>query len=125
MSSRKFRHDKRVYLGALKFVPHAVYKLLENMPMPWQQARARLPLLLLLSLSRMVATCAAHVLSLLCAGCCSRVFLSLASRRACSRKWVSYKHQGEACVACMGAAGRELLFLSVSSRPILTCLWVF
>lgn len=39
MSSRKFRHDKRVYLGALKFVPHAVYKLLENMPMPWQQAR--------------------------------------------------------------------------------------
>ena len=41
MSSRKFRHDKRVYLGALKFVPHAVYKLLENMPMPWQQVRAR------------------------------------------------------------------------------------
>ena len=39
MSSRKFRHDKRVYLGALKFVPHAVYKLLENMPMPWQQVR--------------------------------------------------------------------------------------
>ena len=37
MTSRKFRHDKRVYLGALKFVPHAVYKLLENMPMPWQQ----------------------------------------------------------------------------------------
>lgn len=37
MSSKKFRHDKRVYLGALKFVPHAVYKLLENMPMPWQQ----------------------------------------------------------------------------------------
>lgn len=37
MSSRKYRHDKRVYLGALKFVPHAVYKLLENMPMPWEQ----------------------------------------------------------------------------------------
>ncbi len=33
MSSRKFRHDKRVYLGALKYIPHAVYKLLENMPM--------------------------------------------------------------------------------------------
>lgn len=31
------RHDKRVYLGALKFVPHAIYKLLENMPMPWEQ----------------------------------------------------------------------------------------
>lgn len=41
MSSRKFRHDKRVYLGALKFVPHAVYKLLENMPMPWEQASSR------------------------------------------------------------------------------------
>ncbi|XP_010430014.1 PREDICTED: pre-mRNA-processing-splicing factor 8A-like isoform X1 [Camelina sativa] len=39
MSSKKFRHDKRVYLGALKFVPHAVFKLLENMPMPWEQVR--------------------------------------------------------------------------------------
>ncbi|CAI5475746.1 unnamed protein product [Closterium sp. Yama58-4] len=39
MSSRKFRRDKRVYLGALKFVPHAVLKLLENMPMPWEQVR--------------------------------------------------------------------------------------
>lgn len=29
-----------MYLGALKFVPHAIYKLLENMPMPWEQARA-------------------------------------------------------------------------------------
>lgn len=37
MSNKKFRHDKRVYLGALKYVPHAVYKLLENMPMPWEQ----------------------------------------------------------------------------------------
>jgi hypothetical protein len=26
-----------VYLGALKYVPHAVLKLLENMPMPWEQ----------------------------------------------------------------------------------------
>eukprot|EP01053_Blabericola_migrator_P006065 Blabericola_migrator_1__6064@NODE_305_length_10106_cov_125_059269_g249_i0_p1_GENE_NODE_305_length_10106_cov_125_059269_g249_i0NODE_305_length_10106_cov_125_059269_g249_i0_p1_ORF_typecomplete_len2341_score504_88PROCN/PF08083_11/2_2e159PRP8_domainIV/PF12134_8/1_4e132U6snRNA_bdg/PF10596_9/3_4e100U6snRNA_bdg/PF10596_9/18PRO8NT/PF08082_11/9_4e89U5_2snRNA_bdg/PF10597_9/8_2e76PROCT/PF08084_11/6_3e46RRM_4/PF10598_9/1_9e43GIIM/PF08388_11/0_059_NODE_305_length_10106_cov_125_059269_g249_i0304210064 len=39
MSSRKFRTDKRVYLGALKYVPHAVFKLLENMPMPWEQVR--------------------------------------------------------------------------------------
>ena len=39
MSNRKFRHDKRAYIGALKFVPHAVYKLLENMPMPWEQVR--------------------------------------------------------------------------------------
>ena len=39
MSNKKFRHDKRVYLGALKYVPHAVMKLLENMPMPWEQVR--------------------------------------------------------------------------------------
>ncbi|CAM9609852.1 unnamed protein product [Heterosigma akashiwo] len=39
MTAKKFRHDKRVYLGALKYVPHAVYKLLENMPMPWEQVR--------------------------------------------------------------------------------------
>ena len=32
MSSKKFKADKRVYLGALKYVPHAVYKLLENLP---------------------------------------------------------------------------------------------
>ncbi|KAL0079353.1 splicing factor Prp8 [Phycomyces blakesleeanus] len=39
MSAKKFRHDKRIYLGALKYVPHAVLKLLENMPMPWEQVR--------------------------------------------------------------------------------------
>ena len=39
MTSKKFRHDKRVYLGALKYVPHAVLKLLENMPCPWEQIR--------------------------------------------------------------------------------------
>ncbi|KAI9188902.1 pre-mRNA-splicing factor 8 [Blastocladiella emersonii ATCC 22665] len=39
MSSRKFRNDKRVYLGALKYMPHAIMKLLENMPMPWEQVR--------------------------------------------------------------------------------------
>ncbi|KAL3932824.1 MAG: hypothetical protein SGPRY_000545 [Prymnesium sp.] len=39
MTSKKFRHDKRVYLGALKYVPHAVLKLLENMPLPWEQVR--------------------------------------------------------------------------------------
>lgn len=37
MSSRKFRHDKRIYLGSLTYMPHAVLKLLENMPMPWEQ----------------------------------------------------------------------------------------
>ncbi|CAF1285694.1 unnamed protein product [Rotaria magnacalcarata] len=39
MTNRKFRHDKRVYLGALKYVPHAVYKLLDNMPMRWVKIR--------------------------------------------------------------------------------------
>ncbi|XP_049849432.1 pre-mRNA-processing-splicing factor 8-like [Schistocerca gregaria] len=39
MSNRKFRADKRVYLGALKYVPHAVLKLLENIPMPWENIR--------------------------------------------------------------------------------------
>lgn len=39
MSSRRFRSHKRVYLGALKYMPHALLKLLENMPMPWEQFR--------------------------------------------------------------------------------------
>jgi pre-mRNA-processing factor 8 len=39
MSSRKFRNDKRVHLGALKYVPHAVMKLLENIPNPWEVRR--------------------------------------------------------------------------------------
>lgn len=39
MSSKRFRQDKRVYLGALKYIPHAIFKLLENMPMPWEQVR--------------------------------------------------------------------------------------
>lgn len=39
MSSKRFRQDKRVYLGALKYMPHAIFKLLENMPMPWEQER--------------------------------------------------------------------------------------
>ena len=39
LSSKKFRHDKRVYLGALKYIPHSIFKLLENMPMPWEQVR--------------------------------------------------------------------------------------
>ncbi|AOW02650.1 uncharacterized protein YALI1_C15021g [Yarrowia lipolytica] len=39
MSSRKFASDKRAYLGALKFMPHGVIKLLENMPQPWEAVR--------------------------------------------------------------------------------------
>lgn len=37
MSSKRFEKDRRLYLGALKYVPHALMKLLENMPMPWEQ----------------------------------------------------------------------------------------
>ncbi|OAQ97547.1 hypothetical protein LLEC1_01124 [Akanthomyces lecanii] len=39
VSQRRYTNDKRSYLGALKFMPHAVLKLLENMPMPWESAR--------------------------------------------------------------------------------------
>eukprot|EP01082_Thalassiosira_pseudonana_P013634 g11681.t1 g11681 g11681.t2 contig6:378244-379263(+) len=39
MSSKRYSADKRVYLGALKYVPHAVFKLLENMPMPGENVR--------------------------------------------------------------------------------------
>lgn len=39
MSTKKVAADKRSYLGALKFMPHAVIKLLENMPQPWEQVR--------------------------------------------------------------------------------------
>lgn len=36
LMNRKYRPDKRVIIGALKYAPHAVYKVLENMPMPWE-----------------------------------------------------------------------------------------
>lgn len=39
VSQKKFSSDKRSYLGALKYMPHAVLKLLENMPMPWESSR--------------------------------------------------------------------------------------
>ena len=39
LTEKKYKQDKRVYLGALKYVPHAVLKLLESLPMPWEQVR--------------------------------------------------------------------------------------
>ena len=39
LSTKKVAADKRSYLGALKFMPHAVIKLVENMPQPWEQVR--------------------------------------------------------------------------------------
>ncbi|KAM9926670.1 hypothetical protein OXX59_003057 [Metschnikowia pulcherrima] len=39
LSSRKVAADKRAHLGALKYMPHAILKLLENMPQPWEPTR--------------------------------------------------------------------------------------
>ncbi|KAG7195924.1 pre-mRNA-splicing factor 8 [Scheffersomyces spartinae] len=39
LSSKKVASDKRSHLGALKYMPHAILKLLENMPMPWEQQK--------------------------------------------------------------------------------------
>ncbi|ODV93721.1 hypothetical protein PACTADRAFT_77234 [Pachysolen tannophilus NRRL Y-2460] len=39
LSSKRFSSDKRAYLGSLKYMPHAILKLLENMPQPWEQTK--------------------------------------------------------------------------------------
>ncbi|CAH6720476.1 pre-mRNA-splicing factor 8 [[Candida] jaroonii] len=39
LSSRKVSADKRSHLGSLKYIPHAIIKLLENMPQPWEQSK--------------------------------------------------------------------------------------
>ena len=39
MSSKRHDADKHVYLGALKYVPDAVFKLLENLTMSWETSR--------------------------------------------------------------------------------------
>lgn len=39
MSSKAFDADKRSFLGSLKYMPHAILKLLENMPQPWEQVK--------------------------------------------------------------------------------------
>jgi hypothetical protein len=39
MTSKRYASDKRIYLGALKYAPHSVFKLMENMPMPWEVDR--------------------------------------------------------------------------------------
>ena len=35
-TSKRYQSERRIYVGALKYVPHALYKLLENIPMPWE-----------------------------------------------------------------------------------------
>ena len=39
LSSKQVAYNKRSHLGALKYVPHAILKLLENMPQPWEQTK--------------------------------------------------------------------------------------
>lgn len=39
LSSTKAASSKRSHLGALKYIPHAILKLIENMPQPWEQTR--------------------------------------------------------------------------------------
>ncbi|KAL6450089.1 PRP8 Pre-mRNA-splicing factor 8 [Candida maltosa Xu316] len=39
LTSSKVAADKRSHLGSLKYLPHALLKLLENMPQPWEQKR--------------------------------------------------------------------------------------
>ncbi|KAI3402314.2 PRP8 [Candida oxycetoniae] len=39
ISSQRVTSDKRSHLGSLKYLPHALFKLLENMPQPWESSR--------------------------------------------------------------------------------------
>ncbi|ODV69311.1 PROCN-domain-containing protein [Hyphopichia burtonii NRRL Y-1933] len=39
LSSKKVASDKRSHLGSLKYMPHAILKLLENMPQPWENSK--------------------------------------------------------------------------------------
>ncbi|QLL30278.1 hypothetical protein HG536_0A00950 [Torulaspora globosa] len=39
MASKRFNYDKRAFLGALKYMPHAMLKLVENMPQPWEAVK--------------------------------------------------------------------------------------
>ncbi|CAI5756086.1 unnamed protein product [Candida verbasci] len=39
LSSSKVASDKRSHLGSLKYLPHALFKLLENMPQPWENSK--------------------------------------------------------------------------------------
>ncbi|OWB80202.1 hypothetical protein B5S32_g4460 [[Candida] boidinii] len=39
LSSKKFSQEKRSILGSLKYMPHAILKLFENMPQPWEETK--------------------------------------------------------------------------------------
>ena len=39
MAGKRFSNDKNAHLSALRYMPHAVLKLLENMPQPWEETK--------------------------------------------------------------------------------------
>eukprot|EP00760_Papus_ankaliazontas_P008488 PhM_4_TR13843/c0_g1_i1/m.79014/K12856/PRPF8, PRP8; pre-mRNA-processing factor 8 len=39
MTSKRFKTERSTVAGALRYTPHAIAKLLENMPMPWEAER--------------------------------------------------------------------------------------
>ncbi|KAI5957199.1 PRP8 [Candida jiufengensis] len=39
LGSKRVSSDKRSHLGSLKYLPHAIFKLLENIPQPWEQSK--------------------------------------------------------------------------------------
>lgn len=39
LGGKRFKSERKLCVGMLSYVPLALYKLLENMPMPWEEAR--------------------------------------------------------------------------------------
>lgn len=39
MTDKRFKDQRKLYIGAIRFLPHAILKLLENVPMPWESER--------------------------------------------------------------------------------------
>ncbi|RLV89289.1 Pre-mRNA-splicing factor 8 [Spathaspora sp. JA1] len=39
LTTKRIASDKRSHLGSLKYLPHSLLKLLENMPQPWQASK--------------------------------------------------------------------------------------
>jgi pre-mRNA-processing factor 8 len=39
MVDKRFQDERILYIGAARLMPYAIHKLLENMPMPWEEAK--------------------------------------------------------------------------------------
>ncbi len=39
LAGRKFQQEKLLSLGAMKYLPKAIYKFLENIPSPWERMK--------------------------------------------------------------------------------------